>query len=236
MADQPPTRRVRMREQTAAEIVRTARGLLAAEGPGALTLRATARELGMAAPSLYRYYPDHRALVQAVVADLYRDLAGALEAARDRAPGTATGARLAAAARELRGWVLTHRREFNLLFGKPLADAGTAPMDPAHDASWRFGGVFLGLMTQLWKEGSIPEPDAGRGEEGWLEQLEELREHLTEEVPLPVLHVFVQAWVRLYGVISMEAFGHLDFALADPEPFFEQTLREILALLGTTAE
>ncbi|BDM74738.1 TetR family transcriptional regulator (plasmid) [Streptomyces nigrescens] len=205
-------------------------------GPGALTLRATARELGMAAPSLYRYYPDHRALVQAVVADLYLDLARALEAARDRDPGAPTGQKLAAAARELRTWVLGHRREFSLLFGKPVADAGTAPQDPSHEASWRFGGVFLGLMTQLWKEDVIPPPAGGRGETAWLEQLEELREHLTEDVPLPVLRVFIEAWVRLYGIVSMEAFGHLDFALADPEPLFEQTLYEVLALLGATWE
>lgn len=33
-------------------------------------------------------------------------------------------------------------------------------------------------------------------------------------------------------MVSMEAFGHLAFALTDPGPVFEQTLREILALLG----
>ncbi|UKY48564.1 TetR/AcrR family transcriptional regulator [Streptomyces inhibens] len=232
MADKPPTRRAQQRKQTEADILRTARRLLAEAGPTALTLRAIARELNMTAPGIYRYFPDHYALVQAVIADLYLDLASTLEAARDERPEAATAQRLAAAARQLRRWALSHRREFSLLFGKPIADSGTAPDDPSHDASWRFGQVFLVLMTQLWREGTIPLPAGGLAEPAWLEQLEELREHLTEDVPLPVLHVFVQAWVRLYGVVSMEVFGHLDFALADPEPLFEQTLHEVLAMFG----
>ncbi|MEU6239150.1 WHG domain-containing protein [Kitasatospora sp. NPDC047058] len=74
-----------------------------------------------------------------------------------------TAAEILAAARALRRWALTNRSEFTLPFGKPVADAGTAPTDPAHEASWRFGQVFLGLMARLWAEGSVssqltPEP------------------------------------------------------------------------------
>ncbi|MGW2375998.1 TetR/AcrR family transcriptional regulator [Kitasatospora sp. NPDC001683] len=235
MPDQPLTRRERQREQTTAEILTAARHLLAADGPAALTLRATAREVGMTAPGVCRYFPDHRALVQAVVADLYRDLAADLEAARDARPEAPTAERLAAAARALRRWALTNRSEFTLLFGKPDADAGTAPTDPAHEASWRFGQVFLGLMTQLWREGSVPTPRTPEPAPTWWSQFDDLREHLTEDVPLPVIHRFVQAWTRIYGLVALETFGHLDFTLADPEPFFEQALVDVLGSLTPAA-
>ncbi|MFC5667786.1 TetR/AcrR family transcriptional regulator [Kitasatospora misakiensis] len=232
MPDQPLTRRERQREQTAAEILTAARHLLAVDGPAALTLRATAREVGMTAPGVCRYFPDHRALVQAVVAGLYRDLAAELEAARDARPDAPTADRLADAARALRRWALAHRSEFTLLFGKPVPDAGTAPEDPAHDAGWRFGQVFLGLMTQLWREGAIQPQATPDLAPAWWSQYDDLREHLTQDVPLPVLHQFVQAWTRIYGLVALEVFGHLDFTLADPEPFFQQTLSDVLAELG----
>ena len=57
------TRRSRVRDATVAEIKATARTLLVAEGPEALTLRAIARAMGMTAPALYRYFDSHEALV-----------------------------------------------------------------------------------------------------------------------------------------------------------------------------
>ncbi|MFF5018620.1 TetR-like C-terminal domain-containing protein [Streptomyces sp. NPDC001165] len=80
--------------------------------------------------------------------------------------------------------------------------------------------------------GSCAPPQPGTLDPQWLAQLEEVREHVGSEPPLEVLYVFVLAWSRLYGMVSMEAFGHLAFALTDPGPVFEQTLREILVLLG----
>lgn len=50
------TRRDRMRAATMEEITTTARRLLVEQGPDAASLRAIAREMGMTAPGLYRYY------------------------------------------------------------------------------------------------------------------------------------------------------------------------------------
>ncbi|AOR29818.1 hypothetical protein BFF78_00795 [Streptomyces fodineus] len=118
----------------------------------------------MTASVIYRYSPDHRALVQAVIADLYQDLAVTLEAARDEHPGTPTARKSAVAARELRPCALSRRREFSLLFGKVTADEGTAPDAPSRDATWRFGQGFVTLMPQLWREGTIPLPAYGQAE------------------------------------------------------------------------
>ncbi|MEU6239151.1 hypothetical protein [Kitasatospora sp. NPDC047058] len=35
----------------------------------------------------------------------------------------------------------------------------------------------------------------------------------------------------MYGLVALETFGHLDFTLADPEPFFEQALADVLGSL-----
>jgi len=36
----------------------------------------------------------------------------------------------------------------------------------------------------------------------------------------------------LYGMVSMEVYGHLSWVLDDAEPMFEMMLREIMPVLG----
>ncbi|MFK8908550.1 TetR/AcrR family transcriptional regulator [Streptomyces sp. YS-3] len=226
-----PRRRHRPREHALDEIQRTARQLLVEQGTAAVTLRAIARQMGMTAPGLYRYYASHHELIQALTSRLYDELATTLATARDEHPASEPGQRMRAVCRELRHWALMHPREFGLLFAKPLTDADTAPGNASHDPGWRFGGVILELMVQLWHRGGIRPPANLDGE--WIAQLEEVREHLEgEDVPLEVIYVFVACWARLFGAVAVEAFGHLNFALTNPEPLFEHTLQDILTDLG----
>lgn len=235
MTDTPETatgrRRHRVREEALADAMRIARRLLVEEGAAAVTVRAVAREMGLTAPGLYRYYAGHRELVQALVCDLYGELATTLAAARERQPSDEPDRRLREVARELRRWALAHPQEFTLLFAKPVADAGTAPEDAAHDSGWRFGSVLLDLMVQMWRRGGVRAP--ADLDPAWAAQLEEVREHLAgEPVPLEVIYVFVACWARLYGAVAVEVFGHLDFALTDPEPLFDHTVTDVLTTLG----
>ncbi len=120
------------------------------------------------------------------------------------------------------------------MFAKPVADADTAPGAAAHEPSWRFGAVVLDSMVELWRCGAVQAPTGL--DLAWIAQLEEVREHLAgEPVPLEVIYVFVACWARLYGAVAVEVFGHLDFALTDPEPLFEHTVGDVLAMLGDPA-
>jgi AcrR family transcriptional regulator len=77
----PISRRDRVRAATSREIIQTARRLLVEHGSAEISLRAIAREMGMTAPALYRYYVSYEALVQHVVADIFTDLSDYVEAA-----------------------------------------------------------------------------------------------------------------------------------------------------------
>jgi AcrR family transcriptional regulator len=70
------TRRDRLRAATMEEITATARRLLVEQGPEAVSLRAIAREMGMTAPGLYRYYSSRDELLRYVIAEMFRELAG----------------------------------------------------------------------------------------------------------------------------------------------------------------
>src|ERR1700722_18077944 len=70
----PASRRDRLRAATAEEIISTARRLLVRSGPDAVTLRAIAREMGMTAPGLYRYFDNREELVRHICAAIFTEL------------------------------------------------------------------------------------------------------------------------------------------------------------------
>ncbi|MGH3341900.1 MAG: TetR/AcrR family transcriptional regulator [Carbonactinosporaceae bacterium] len=229
-----PTRRERLRAETAREIRQSARKLLVAQGPGAVSLRAIAREMGMTAPALYRYYASHEDLVEALAAELYDELATHLETARDAVPETDVPGRMLAACRALRRWALDHQGEFALLFATPLPDKDRAadPEKAVHQAGWRFGGVFFVLFRQLWQLRGFPVPDRSELDPRLVDELDEFGAQRQTDLPTGALYLFLACWTRLYGMVCMEVLDQLHFALTDVEPMFEEGLRDLASQLG----
>lgn len=292
------SRRDRVRAATVTEIKDTARRILVAEGPDGLSLRAIAREMGMTAPALYRYFPSREDLIGALIADLYDELTAAVstaartagrtpgdpargiapEAAGDPARGTAgdaaggvadgvadgaaggvaggmaggtagvtggtagvageTGegdprAGITAASRAFRAWALAHPREFGLLFGSPIPGIDAHSDDsPAGLASERFGQVFGDLVARIYLTGPFPVPAEDEMDPELRRQLRDWCSGLPVELPVGAGQVFLSCWIRLYGMVAMEVFGHLQFALPDAEPLFEVELRDLAVKLG----
>ena len=83
----PPSRRDRLRAATIEEIIATARRLLVDNGPEAVSLRAIAREMGMTAPGLYRYFGSHEELIRHVIAGIFTELAADIHQAIEAAAG-----------------------------------------------------------------------------------------------------------------------------------------------------
>ena len=235
----PVSRRDRVRADTFREIKETARQVLVKQGVDGLALRAVAREMGMTAPALYRYFHSREDLVENVVADLYDELTAVLEAARDDARPATPPTQLLACARAFRHWATTHHAEFGLLFGS----AGDGVV-PTHDhtpdrekslaelAAQRFGAVFAVLVAQIYADRHFPVPAEDEIEPPLQEQLLAWCTEFPVQLPLGVMQVFLSCWIRLYGLVCMEVFGHLRFALADAEPMFEAELHSLAQVLG----
>jgi AcrR family transcriptional regulator len=238
VAGTPLNRRDRARAETLREIKETARRVLVVSGPDGLALRAIAREMGMTAPGLYRYFASRDELVEHVVVDLYDELVGALETACDAAGPTAA-VQLLAACRAFRGWATGHPAEFGLLFGSADGGPSIEPVtpDPAgptpvQAAAVRFGAVFGQLVVAIWLERRFPVPAEEDIDSTLRAQLLEWVSDFPIEFPLGVARVFLTCWIRLYGLVCMEVFGHLKFALHDAAPLFEDELRRLADLLG----
>ena len=254
-----PTRRDRLRAATMEEITATARRLLVEQGPDAMSLRAIAREMGMTAPGLYRYYSSREDLFRHVIATIFRELSAGVHRAisaadRDRHRGGSPGrgqvaadrtlsdeelrvhlaAKMVAACREFRRWALSHKDEFALLFGVPLPGLDDGRFDVAEECALEFAGTFYGLFTELWNAIHFPVPGPDEIDARLRGQLGRFRATLGTEAPDGALLVFLRCWVLLYGAVSMEVFGHLGFALEDSTPMFEYTLSDLARLVGLT--
>lgn len=245
-----PTRRDRLRAATAEEITATARRLLVQQGPDAMSLCAIAREMGMTAPGLYRYYSSREELLRHVIATIFRELSGDIRRAISDVSLSTLGAAVArggaspedvrrhvtlkmvAACREFRRWAMSHKDEFTQLFGVPLPGFDEAKHDVAEECALEFAGTFYALFTELWNLIHFPVPSPAEIDEGLRTQLDRFRTALRTDAPDGALLVFLRCWVLLYGAVSMEVFGHLGFALDDPAPMFEYTLADLASMVG----
>ncbi|MFG3258704.1 TetR/AcrR family transcriptional regulator [Streptomyces sp. NPDC048172] len=103
-----------------AACLRAARELLEEDGSAALSMRAVARRAGVSATAPYRHFPERDALVSAVAAEGYRELAEHLAAAH---PAPATPDDLAAVAVAYVRFALDHPALFRAMFAEPCDPA-----------------------------------------------------------------------------------------------------------------
>ncbi len=236
-----PSRRDRVRAATSQEIIATARRLLVSEGSAAITLRAIAREMGMTAPALYRYFGSYQTLIHHVVADIFTELSDYVEAEVERAraalppdPAQAdsTTVGLITACQAFRRWAIAHPAEFGMIFGTPLPGVNLYHEDPLMECGMRFGGIFMRLFVELWRIRPFPVPSEDEIAPEFRDQLARYGEQLGTDLPLGVLQTFLRCWVSLYGTVTLEVFGHMRFALDNPAQMFELMLTDLAALIG----
>ena len=229
---EPASRRDRVRAATVQEIKQTARRFLVEQGPEAITLRAIAREMGMTAPALYRYFNSRDELLKHVIGDIYLEIAADVQAAIDAAAPGDLAARLIASARAFRIWSLSHQCEFGLVFATPPPAVDLENLDYTEECGLKFCGVFLALYLELWQRQPFRVPADADIDPGLRAQLDRFRAAVGADLPAGAVLSYLYSWVRLYGMVSMEVYGQLSWVLDDAEPIFEMMLKEILPVLG----
>ncbi|GLW65547.1 TetR family transcriptional regulator [Actinomadura rubrobrunea] len=235
MAARPVRRREKLRQATLAEIREAARRLLATKGPAAVTINAVAREVGMSGPALYHYFASHDDLVAAVTADFLNELTATMEAARDAHTAGSPAERLLATCRSMREWAVAHPAEFRWIFASPIppsASARNSPDSPRNKAARDFELVFLRQIEEVWASAPFPVPAPEELAPSVREQLDAYAVSLGRDLPIGALHVAMNCWIRLYGLLCMEVLNQLDFVYSDVAPIYEETLRDITAALG----
>ena len=223
-----PTARERIRAELTAEITDAARRQLAEVGAAALSLRAVARELGMASSAVYRYFPSRDDLLTRLIIDGYDDLGAAAESADE--PSAAPAERWLAVCRAVRGWARAHPHEYALLYGSPVPGY-VAPEDTVPAAS-RVGVVLGRILGDAARSGALPEAagerDPGLVSNAAVEVLGGDHPSLDDTVRTRAL----LAWSAVYGTISFELFGHFVGSVEDGDRYFDRAVTELAALIG----
>lgn len=105
------------------DIVSGALGLIERTGTAeAVTLRAVAREVGIAAPSIYAHFPDRDAVLAAVVVRIFDELTEAIEQGLESA-GQDPAGRLVAGCEAYVAFGLEHPARYGVLFSRQLPAA-----------------------------------------------------------------------------------------------------------------
>ena len=222
----PRTARERARAELTTEIIGAARRQLTEVGPADLSLRAIARELGMASSAIYRYFASRDALLTALIVDAYDSLGHAAETAEATVERDDLLGRWMTATRAVRRWAFDHRHEYSLIYGSPVPGyvAPTDTIDPAG----RVGLLLAGILADAARSGAlgpVPAP-APVGDP--------LTAGLADQLGADGIHAAagVQAWTWLFGTISFELFGHYENVVVDRDAWFDDLVCRLAHLAG----
>jgi AcrR family transcriptional regulator len=223
--------RARRRRELLAAIRTAALEELRRSGAAGLSLRAVARDVGIAVSALYRYFPSRDELLTDLIVAAFDAHADAVEAA---GADDDVAEALRGAMHAYRAWAVAHPAEFGLAYGAPVPGY-IAPPEHTVRAGTRIGRFALGLLARAHAEDRL-DPDtlhrrATRLSSGTAEQLETWSERRGQRVPTEVLAVWLDMFVRLHGLVSMEVFGLLRPITPDTTPYAVEVIDTELAAL-----
>ncbi len=226
-----PTRRARLRRETIEQIKESARALLAPHHSGELSLRAVARDVGIAPSGIYRYFDSRQQLVAAVAHDAYASARRALDRAMDDAASSSAGEQALALAHAYRRWCLEHRAEFSLLFAtESLEEAGEVI---GGDQLHPFFGAPVAQFVAAIRAGAVDLPSATLpGEPRLSASVESLRRSRDDGLSARESGVLLSGWASLHGFVALELFGPLAWFYEDMHESYDRHARSVLTSMG----
>jgi AcrR family transcriptional regulator len=227
----PRTARERARAEITSEILDAGRRHLATEGAAGLSLRAIARDLGMASSAVYRYVASRDDLLTRLIIDAYDSLgctAETAEAAVDRAD---LAGRWSAICTTVRNWAIANPNEYALIYGSPVPGY-VAPVDTIGPAS-RVSNLLVQILVEASRE---DDKNTDPGPEAWRAALTPVREAIGPGVCDDDIQTGLMVWSALFGVISFELFGQFHNVVGekpgDRDAFFAECVRRWARELG----
>lgn len=235
------TARQRAREEITGEILASARRQLAETGPGELSLRAVARDVGMVSSAVYRYFASRDELLTALLIQAYDELGAFAEAADDAvADRDDLPARWQATCLAVREWAVRHPHDYALLYGSPVSGYA-APQDTVLPAT-RVIRRLVAIVVRAHQEGRrLPEPPTG-APPGFDASTRGAQEAIADfgidgidgtEAPAELVGRTLMAWTNVFGTISFELWGHLVGSVDDPDAYYAGVVARLWADLGS---
>jgi AcrR family transcriptional regulator len=225
------TRRERQRDATREEIIATAWKQIGEQGVASLSLRAIAREMGITAPGLYRYYSSRDDLVTVLIIEAFQSFSISLETARDECKPFDHAGRFRSVCRAYFQWAHSHPQKYSLIFGTPV---------PGYVLDARAGPAaqrgFLVLQNVIG-EAHMAEKNSGdlvtiRIPADLKLQYEILKKYGMPYTPL-VTHLALSVWSMVHGMVSLYLYGYFSGFLADQsETFVNLEIEKMTRAIG----
>jgi AcrR family transcriptional regulator len=226
------TARERARRELTAEILGAARRQLAEVGAAGLSVRAVARELGMASSAVYRYFATRDDLLTALIVESYDSCGDAVETACAPGGGRTARDRFTAGCAALRGWAVQHPHEFALLHGSPVP--GYRGDSRTTAAGSRSPLALLAVLADAEAGGAAVrtrQPAPLLGEQAGRVLAAATGGPAAAASPGAVV-AGARAWTALLGLVSSELFGQLANTFDPADAFFTDAVESLADDLG----
>ena len=240
--DQPPrsaprTARERARAEITREILEAGRRHLATDGAAGLSLRAIARDLGMASSAVYRYVASRDDLLTRLIIDAYDSLGETAETADRTADRTDLAGRWALICGAVRGWALANPNEYALIYGSPVPGYA-APTETVGPAS-RVSNLLVEILIDAAGRGlEVPAPGGRPLGPAGQAALKPVRAAIGAQVPDGAVQAAMMTWSGLFGLVSLELFGQFHNVIGDHpgdrDAFFAECVARWADQLGIT--
>ena len=227
----PRTARERARAELTREIKEGARRQLAATGADGISLRAVARELGMASSALYRYFPSRDDLLTALIIDAYQALGDAVDRAVAAVPIAELRRRWFVICRSTREWAIEHPHEYALIFGSPVPGY-EAPQDTVQPAI-RVPLALVGVLSDGWFAKLLAHPYPEEAVAPTLAtQVGRVTRAAAPGLPPWLMARGLIAWSQLFGMLSFELFGQFVGSVNPTDDFFDHAVGMMADFVG----
>jgi AcrR family transcriptional regulator len=216
--------RQRAWDATVEQIKTAAREELRRSSPGDLSLRAVARDVGLAPSALYRYFDSRDELLNAVALDAHREVGETL-AATSAEVHTDGRARLHAMACTFRDWAVAHPDLFALVFTTRQphgleSDSGSVP-----EGLGLVYGPLLSAYAEAMADGSVaPRRIPGAPSSTLLE----LAAAASPPLEDAALSGWTAYWSATVGWVTMEVYGQAVWTAQHPAEAFRGLIEETL--------
>lgn len=229
-----PTRRERVRAATIEEIKATALRMLREHGSD-LRFADIARDMGMTAPALYRYFSDRDELLSALMVDGFAEMQEALTSALDRADPGDLAARIRATAYAYRAFASADPSRFSLLFGLPNPDFGRHSEHSSGPAAGQTMARLEAMIRSVMEHGPMPAPLVA--DTGPTVATELLTVQHSEGAPLPAeqYQALLHFLAAVHGFACLENFDHLNWISPEArDEVFDAQVELLILALGAT--
>ena len=230
-----PSRRERVRAATIDEIKATAVRMLRERGPD-LRFADIAREMGMTAPALYRYFSDRDELLAALMVDGFRELSDALTAALATPPPDDLAGRIRAAAVAYREFAKADPSRFSLLFGLPNPGFGRHSEHASGPAAGATMASLERLVQSVVERGGAVTPLVRTVGPTWADESGTTAQRSDgARIPPDAYQALLHFLAAIHGFACLENFDHLNWiSQRSRDELFEGQIELLILSLGAT--